>query len=429
MPVSDFASNRCHSKLINNSNFLILWIGQTVSQFGDVFFRFAITIWIMRTAGIPALAGVMMMASIPGIILGPIAGTLVDNINRKYIIVISDLIRGVITLIAAWIMTRQSFSIGSVYAMLILFGIVSPLFDSAISASTPNIVNPEHLRQANSLKQASSSGTGLVGPALAAIIITGLGEIDTAIPIFFLLNGLSYILSGVSELFLKLPATQKKTVIHREAIRSLCLQLAEGVKYIWQSGMLVRIFIMLAAVNFFMAPIMQVVIPAVIIDMFNLDEFWLGFIQSGVACGFMLASVTFASINKASLSRVFNISVLFLGIGLVFLGLAAGTPLYTSISGESAAIAMILIGLIIGASAALTNVSLSTILQRIVPDEKRGRVFGCLNTIARGLIPASLGMAGIMSILMPLFVQPLLGGVAVISASIFLSKIRELHRH
>lgn len=417
-------------KLWANRNFLILWLGQTVSQFGDTFFRFALTIWIMRTIGIPALAGIMMAASIPGIILGPVAGTLVDKLNRKNIIIYSDIFRGGIALLAAWVMYRQAFSMGYTYALLITFGIVGPLFDSAISATVPNIVLPEHLAKANSLKQAASSGTGLIGPALAAILLTSLGGVETAVPIFFALNGLSYILSGISEIFLIIPQRQGTRNKSRQgAIANFGKELIEGMKHIWDSNMLVRIFLVLAAVNFFMAPLMQVIVPAVIIDLMNLDEIWLGFIQSGIAGGFMLASLVLAAWKKVRLSKVFLASVFALGMGIVLLGIAAGVPLYMVVSEKTIAASMIPIAVIIGATAALTNISLSTIMQKIVPDEKRGRVFACMNTVVRGLIPASLGATGLVALFAPLFIQPVVGGFAVICASIALSRIRELHSH
>jgi len=426
----EYALPRPKEKLLANGNFLILWLGQLVSQFGDMFFRFALTIWVMRTSGTTALAGIMMVASIPGIILGPIAGTLVDNLDRKKIIVLSDLFRGGITLAAAWIMYRQNFAIGHVYLLLVLFGLVSPLFDSAVSASTPNIVRHEHLTQANSLRQATASGAGLVGPALAAIILAALGGMEAAVPVFFALNGVSYILSGISEIFLKLPVIERvKTANAKEAVSAFKRQLAEGVRYIWDSRMLARIFIVLAVVNFFMAPLMQVIVPAVIIDMFNLDEVWLGFIQSGVAGGFMLASLTLASMKKIRLSKLFLIAVLALGLAVMALGLAAATPSFFSLAYHIVAATMIPIAVVIGATAAMTNISLSTIMQKVVPDEKRGRVFGCLNTIAGGLMPISLGMTGLFIIAVPLYSVPLLASIAIISASVLLGKIKELQQY
>lgn len=417
-------------RLLGNGNFTILWLGQLISQLGDAFFNFAMVVWIINTAGAPALAAIMMAASIPGIVLGPVAGTLVDNLNRKSIIILSDMFRGAIMFFAVLIIQQQIFTISHVYGLLIIFGIVRPLFNSAISASLPNIVQTEHLAQANSLRQATQSGTALLGPALAAVMFAAVGGVEKAIIIFFFLNGISYVLSGISEIFLDLPSpVREKAATGKEALANFGRQLVEGLSYIVKSSMLVRMFTVFAAMNFFLAPLVEVVLPALIIEVYCLEEIWLGFIQSGISGGFLLGAFVLTLFKQTRRSKLLVLAIFGLGISIASIGLAAGLPLYTTVSPVIAAGIMVFAAVLIGTTAAVTNISLSTIMQIIVPNEKRGRVFAGLNTLSSGLVPISLGTAGLMALAIPIFVQPLLGGAAVMIASILLKGIKELQEH
>ncbi len=416
--------------LMANPNFMIIWLGQLVSQLGTAFFNFAMVIWIVQTAGAPALAGIMMVASIPGILLGPVAGTLVDRINRKAIIVFSDLFLGGTMFVAAWLLQQQSFQLVHIYALLIIVNAIQPLFSSAVSAALPNLVDSDQLARANSLRQAAVSGTNLVGPALAAILLAALGGVEKAIILYFLINGLSFIVSGVSEMFLRIPAVKRvKEATNGEALRAFGRQLVEGLKYVWRSNLISRLMVILAAMNFFLAPLSQVVVPGVVIDVLALDEMWLGFIQSGIAGGFLLSSVILSIVRQTRLSRLVIMGVMAMGLSVFLLGLVMALPMYTTISLAMIASSMVLFAVMLGASAAVGNIALSTIMQKVVPDERRGRVFAFMNTFIGGLMPVSLGVAGLLAALAPLFVQPVIGGVAVVGAGLMLRRVKEFRKY
>lgn len=421
---------RKHPALLANANFMILWLGQTVSQLGSAFFNFAMAIWIIRTAGTPALAGIMMVAAIPGIVLGPVAGTLVDSMDRKKIIVSSDLFLGCVMLMAAWLMYQQAFHLAHIYLLLIVVNIVQPLFGSAISAVLPGIVHGERLSQANSMRQASSSGTGLLGPSLAAVLLAILGGVEKAIPLFFTINGISFILSGISEMFLKIKPLEKLSAgSTREAFKAFKAKLAEGFKYVWQSKMIARLIIIMALINFFLGPVGSVVIPGVIIDVLALDEMWLGFIHSALAGGFLLAAILLSIIKQNRLSRLVVTGVLSIGGAICMMGLTMALPLYIAAPQAATIAGMIIFGMLAGASAAAAQIALSTIMQKAVPAEKRGRVFAFMNTFVSGLVPLSLGAAGLAALLAPLFIQPVIGGAAIMGAGLMLKKVKELRRY
>ena len=92
-----YDSNNDKKSKLWNLNFFLLWQGQLVSMFGDSVYSIALGFWILQVTGSTAIMGVLMGASVlPRIFLSPIGGTFVDRHNRKKIIIVTDLIRGVV---------------------------------------------------------------------------------------------------------------------------------------------------------------------------------------------------------------------------------------------------------------------------------------------------------------------------------------------
>lgn len=412
-----------------NRNFLILWLGQLVSKLGDSFFSYAITIWVITTVGLEQLAILMAVSSIPKIILGPIAGTVVDRVNRKTIIWLSDFLRGSLMLCAAFLISMGDFNIYYFYSIFILNGIISTFFDPAISATFPNVVEKSQLSQANSVKAGTNSFSQILGPVIASILLIALGGASKAIPTLIILNAISFFASGFSELFLDVPQLHlKKSRNHDKASSSFLNQLKEGFVYVKSSAMLLHMMIIFAVINFFLVPIFQLILPGVMVDVLNAES-WLGLIQSAVAIGFILASV-FLSIKKSTTHYKFlSMGLLGLGLSILLLGISIAVAIIAPMGTQIILLSLALITVIIGVSAAITNIKLSTIMQIIVPDEVRGRVFALMNTMVLGLTPLSLALSGLIILKLPLFVQPVLGGFIIVLASILLYKIKELKKY
>ncbi len=78
-----------------NRNFVLIWLGQMVSQIGTQMFSLALLFWILETTGSATMMGlVAMSAALPGALLGPFGGTLADNMSRKHLMIYADAIRG-----------------------------------------------------------------------------------------------------------------------------------------------------------------------------------------------------------------------------------------------------------------------------------------------------------------------------------------------
>src|SRR5512142_341551 len=92
-------SSYMNRRLFHNSNFVALWIGQAISSIGDYFTLLAIPIFVNRLTGSVMLVGFSFISTaLPALVLGPVAGVFVDRLDRRLVMIVSDLLRGALTL-------------------------------------------------------------------------------------------------------------------------------------------------------------------------------------------------------------------------------------------------------------------------------------------------------------------------------------------
>jgi len=141
--------------LLKNRNFMLLFIGQVVSNLGNAVFSIAVVWYIMSLVGendSGAYIGIFGMCTlIPFIVFGPISGVYVDKIDRKKIIVGTDVIRGLIMIALMILMYIDFYPLVSLFVLTIISVIFGTFFNPAVNASIPNVVDEEQLIRANSL--------------------------------------------------------------------------------------------------------------------------------------------------------------------------------------------------------------------------------------------------------------------------------------
>lgn len=373
------------SKLFNK-NFFLLWQGQFVSQLGSQAFAIAMMFWVKHQTGSATLMGILMMVSmLPAVLLGPMAGTLADHYSRKKIIVLSDFLRGLPVMILAAIifLLPGSVEIGivSLFIVTIIIGIINSIFNPAILAAIPDIVPEEKVAAANSLSQGTRQVSLFIGQALGGFLFVVFGA-----PVLFLIDGISYIFSGFSETFMKIPQKlPEKAASWREKLKQFKNDTLFGLKYSWNHRGLRALFFNAAFLNFFVMPII-ILLPFYVEDYLKATPDWYGYILGAFGFGSLIGFGIAGAVKlPAHLKPVFFLGALILNSACFAILAAFNTALH-------ALLLMILIGIFNG----FFNINLITILQLAIPDDLRGRVFGVLITLTHGLMPISMGLAGIV---------------------------------
>jgi len=373
------------SKLFNK-DFFILWQGQFVSQLGDQAFAIAMMFWIKHQTGSASLMGLLMMLSmLPAVILGPIAGTLADHYSRKKIIVFSDLFRGVPVLFLAVIIfvfpESTQFGIVTLFIVTVFVGIINSIFNPAILASIPDIVPEEKVAAANSLSQGTRQVSLFIGQALGGFLFVLLGA-----PVLFLIDGISFIFSGISEIFMKIPQKlPERAATMKEQLRKFKEDTVSGLKFSWNHRGLRALFFNAGFLNFFVMPVI-VLLPFYVEDYLGATPDWYGYILGafgfGSLIGFGVAGAIKIPQDKKS---AFVLGALILN--------SAGLAIFAFLNSPAQAMTlMVFNGMLNG----FFNINLITVLQLAIPSDIRGRIFGVLMTLIHGLMPISMGLAGIV---------------------------------
>jgi predicted MFS family arabinose efflux permease len=176
--------------LRSNRNYRYAWTGQVVSEIGDHFNNIAVFSLVMQTTGSGLIvSGVMLARAVPAILAGPVAGVLLDRLDRREIMIASDLVRAVVAL--GFIATVH---VPRTWLLLVLSGLLmfaSPFFTSGRAAILPRIASRDELHTANALTQTTQWVTLTVGTMAAGISAATLGYTAA-----FVLNSVSFLFSA-----------------------------------------------------------------------------------------------------------------------------------------------------------------------------------------------------------------------------------------
>ncbi len=186
------------SLLRENRNYRYTWIGQVVSEVGDHFNNIAVfSLVLANTRSGLVVSGVMLARAIPAVLAGPIAGVVLDRLNRKHVMIASDLIRAALAL--GFILTIHRHDNWLLYLFSALLMFASPFFTSGRSAILPSIATRDELHTANSLTQTTGWMTLTIGTFLGGASVASFGYKWA-----FLGNALSFFISAacISRLFL-----------------------------------------------------------------------------------------------------------------------------------------------------------------------------------------------------------------------------------
>jgi MFS family permease len=349
------------AEVLRNRNFLALWLGQVISQIGDSFTFLALLITVNRLTGSTASMGLMMISlTLPQLIFSFLAGVLVDRIDRKKIMVFSDLLRAVLVL--AFLTVRSADQVYVFYIVGFLVSTVSVFFWPAKTAMIPRIVEGEaKLLSANALSQTIRVAAMLIGPALAGFVIAWLGTSAA-----FLADSVTYLASA----FAILAITTSGGTTDQEQIGTKMIwdRFAEGFGYMLRKRTVLAIIVTgmvallgIGAIEVLFVPFLQ--------GEFGVGPEGLGFAQTAQGIGMLVGSVLIGNLAaRFRLTRTIAWSVGVLGIAVVVCGLASH-------------FALILLALFIaGLGLAPLNAALSTLMQITVPDEKLGRVGSVVDT-------------------------------------------------
>ena len=213
--------------LRSNHGFRQLWLGQVISQTGDWFNTIALYTIILNLTGSGRDVGLLLVARfLPSFIFGPLSGVVADRFSRRSIMIISDLLRAVVVL--GFLFVRRADQLWIIYVLTVLQLGLSTFFEPAKTAAIPSIVSDRELVAANAISAVTWSVMLTLGAAIGGVITGWFGT-----NVAFILDSLTYVLSGLLIISVRLPKRPPRAKSKLTVAKALGISdTVEGVQYV-----------------------------------------------------------------------------------------------------------------------------------------------------------------------------------------------------
>lgn len=381
-------------------NFLLYAFGRLVSLIGSGIQMIAIPLYILDLTGSGTMMGVFTFFSfLPTLVMAPFAGVLGDRWNRKKIMVNMDYARGALILFLAALAITNNMSIYILFACQVVISLMGSIFGSSTSGMFPELVGEDDLMRANSIMGGIDSFSMIVGPILGGIIY-GFGGIKYV----FLINGVSFILSAISEMFIKYTSTTESK--EKISAKVFFEDFKEGFEFIKATKSIRSLIFYACAANFLLSPAFSVVIPYGLKEFIGFRPEHYGIMSSGFTIGILAGNILIASVLAKSSSKLLMRLGLFVQTSINFAFALTLLPDSVSYFGGPSVLllAIILIEFIImGLFNAFVNTPLSANFQKIVPNKMRSRVFSVLGMLVQAGVPFGAVIYGVLLDLIPVY--------------------------
>jgi MFS family permease len=371
--------------LRHNRNYRYTWMGQVVSEIGDHFNNIAVFALAMeRTRSGLVVSGVMLARAVPVLLAGPTAGILLDRLDRRSVMIASDLVRAAVA--ACFLLTVHSSSNALLYILSALLMFASPFFTSGRASILPSIASREELHTANSLTQTTQWTTLTLGTLLAGAAVALFGY-----PWAFVLNALSFLFSAWAILQLR-PVrghfrAERKALTESDMMRPWH-EYREGLGYMFSSPLVLGIA--LVGVGWATGG----GAAQILFSLFGEVVFQRGAAGIGTIWGFAGIGLLLGGVFAHWLGRRISFTTYKWTIGICYVVHGGSYIVFSQMKHYGAALFFIALSRAAVAVSSVLNVSQ---LLRHVPDAYRGRVFATSETMTWATMMLSMLGAGVAS--------------------------------
>lgn len=410
------------------SNMILLLLGRLVSLFGSQIYNFAIGLYVLQKTGSSAAFSItLVFGMLPRILFGPLAGVISDRVDRKKIVVLSDILSGAIVLALAALATADELRVSYIYAANFLLNTCNTFFDIPMNASIPNIVDDKNLNRANSLNQTVSAMAQICGPFLGGIVFA---LVDMRL--FLIINAASFIISGISEMFIdfNLNNTDNQEENEAEKKKSIGIikEFKEVFKFLKTRELLIIIFGFSLFLNFFVAFGVTVPFPYIINNVIKLIPEKYGILEGMFPLGMMIGSIIMSIFKeKDKKYKSFIGSILLVSMTTAFMSLPV-MPMFMNLNKNIYFVYYMIFLIISGAAVIYANIPIQLVIQRETPDSMRGRIFALLETTSISIFPLGLILSGLLLERIPVYILPLLSGAVMIFITLAMGLNKEIRK-
>jgi MFS transporter, DHA3 family, macrolide efflux protein len=360
-----------------------------ISTFGAQVYAFAISFYILQLTGSATSFATNLICNIlPRTIIAPFAGAITDKYSRKMIVITAQ-IATTLTIIGLLVVTLISgLSLIAIYITTCILAISSTFSGVAFTSSITGLIDKDRIQKAMSLNQMSISFASIGSPAVGGLLY-GTVSIPVFLIIYIVASSMAIVLE--STMNFKLFASQKKEM-EEERKETMWQSIKEGIRYLKLQPIIVTLVWISLLINFLFGAF-EVGYSYILIDQLKMESQHFGFTQGAFSIGMVLMSIYF------SLRKEVRFPFLVSKRGILAMAICMGgisLPLIISMSywGVFAYYIVLMFGF--GSMIIVVNTPLQVMLQKIIDDDFKGRVFSIIETMAMALMPLGMVIYGFL---------------------------------
>lgn len=359
----------------NMRSFFVIWLGELISIMGSGLTSFALGVWIFEKTGqATPFAMVVLFASLPRILLAPLAGSLADRWNRRWLMILADTGSALSSLWVIYLLMTGQLEVWHVYVLAVVSACFATFQEPAYTASVTMLVPKKDLPRASGMIQMGQSVETLFSPLLAGVLLGAIGMQG-----IFVIDFVSFFFAVGALLLVRIP--QPKAVTDEPGKKtSLWSDTRIGWDYLKQRTGLFWLLWYFALVNFLLN-VVTVLMGPLVLSFGNATT--LGVVQTTLGAGMLLGSILI-SIWGGPKRRIHGI------IGFITL-----SALGLMISGLQASALVIGVGMfILMFCLPFASAASQAVFQTKVSPGVQGRVFAIRGLISRSMMPVAFLLAG-----------------------------------
>lgn len=355
--------------------FVPIWLGQVVSAFGSAVGGFALGVWVFNRTGSATQLGLIgFFGALPGLLLSPITGALIDRWDRRRTMIVSDLVAALGTVTIALLLYFDRLEIWHVYILVAVITMAGTFQRPALVTSVPLLVPRAQLGRATGMGQAGAAVSDIAAPMLAGFLLLSIG-----LEGIMVLDFTTFVIGVLPLLWIAIPrpaASAEGAAVRGSLLKEAWL----GWTFIARRPGLVGLLLVIAITNMCLGMVM-VLLPPLVLSFASSAV--LGTISSVASTGVLVGAVGVSTLGIPNRkTATILVSLVFRGLMFVIAGL------------QESALLITVAAFLFLCSNPLINTASQVLWQTKVPVDLQGRVMAARNFIVTAMVPIAYLLAG-----------------------------------
>lgn len=382
--------------VLKNRDFSILFCGQLVSTVGNNLYLIALPLYVLDVTNSNSDLAIVGFAQTLPAVVGLFAGVFVDRWNKRLTMIVSDVLRAFFATIIGILALSGAHSVFNFYLivlLVLLLELMGKAFSPAQFSLIPIVVPKEQLVDASGLNQSGQGFAQLTGTIAGGTLMSTLGA-----PLLFLTNAVSYVVSIVSLLFIRLKETPPAKSVRSHLFKDWL----DGIRIIWRINTLFRAVVASVLGNFVLVSL-NMMLAAWVKDVIQGPPWAYGAVIGAELAGSIVGGVSMSYVNRRFvLIKMLMVYSFVNGVCLVLLGMFSN--LYMD------SFFMFVVGSMLAGFGGAVN----TVLMKTIPSESRSRVYSTGSALSRLATPVGIAIFGYLIVHVRLSFDFLIAGLLMV---------------